>query len=465
MKRILHVLLMIAVATTANAQLKHRISRIDPSIRPSAKAIDLNDKTGHKPTAVYWRIAAISGYGFFGGDTTLVDSGKYQYSNARGSAIDFDEPEINDYGLGALLNYDTAYKYADRGAGIEVVARYAATYDNSNRRTRFEEAAKPMSGPLENNLEEKAVYNSNGDITTKTTSTWSVGLGQWLPVSASEYRYDNQKRMTVDSYYSLLPSPMPVNVSYYTYDVNGNLSQMLTLEWNGSSWDSLSRTTHTYYTNNKLQMSVSEIYDTNALVLAWQNTELDTMGYHVNGRINYREYREWDSLAAEWVNTDLETRGYNSNDELVTAIFSTWDDNNSMWETEGDVKLVYNNDANLALIEAYMYINGVRIPVPVFIQNIYYEHYFDVGIEKNPVAGAVTVYPNPAKEYINVQLNSNRSMQIKLTDMSGRIARTVPAEAGIRQITMSTSGLAPGNYILTVEDGASAPARQVITIQ
>lgn len=462
MKRILHVLLIMAVTTTANAQLKNAISRISPTTRPSAKAIEINDKTGHKPTAVYWRIAAVSAYGYLGSDTALVDSGKYYYSNARGSSIDFAASEIADYGLHALLNYDTAYKYADRGAGVEVVARYAAAFDNNNRRIKFEEATKTSGNPLENNLEEKAVYNSDNNVTTKTRSAWSSGLGQWLPVSVNEYTYDNQKRMTIDSSYSLLPSPMPVDVNYYTYDGNGNLAQALTLKWDGTAWDSLTRTTHTYYTNNKLQQSIRQVYDT--IALTWENTELDTMAYLTSGNINFIEYREWDSLAAEWVNTDLETRGYNSSDELVTSIYSVWDEDNDTWETEGDVKLIYNSDNNLTKVEAYMYINGVRIPLPVFIQNIYYEHYFNVGIENNTIANSITVYPNPAKEYINLHFKDTNINEVKLMDITGRIILKQTA-TGMQKMTIDLTGLAPGNYILSAESGNSAPARQAIVIQ
>jgi uncharacterized repeat protein (TIGR03803 family) len=76
----------------------------------------------------------------------------------------------------------------------------------------------------------------------------------------------------------------------------------------------------------------------------------------------------------------------------------------------------------------------------------------------------VSVYPNPAKEYINVQLmNSTKASRVSLYTITGQQVMEVNTE-GKQTIQVSTTNLAEGTYLLKVvlADGSSLMSKVVI---
>ena len=73
-------------------------------------------------------------------------------------------------------------------------------------------------------------------------------------------------------------------------------------------------------------------------------------------------------------------------------------------------------------------------------------------IKKTFPPGAVTVFPNPTKDYLNVVFKgvSLKNIQILLFDVAGKIKSTAVVHADTWQIDFSQ--LAPGFYILVVTE-------------
>lgn len=459
MKKVIPVLLFAASATGLHAQTSDFAISKNPTHR--AKVVGQATKDAHKPTALYYRISATSGYALDIDDmtTSLVDSGKYNYSNGRGSVITFEEMFINDYGLESTLNYDTALKFSDNGGGLDLMQRYSATYNAGNKRTAFVFAYK-QSGNMVNNYEEKAVYNANGDISTRTASYWDMSQSKWTPMQATEYKYDNQNRLLVDSTHILTISE-PSDVTYYTYDGSGNNVANLSLQWNGTNWDSAYRTINTYYPNNKIKTITEEFYNYDST--RWEYSYFDSLGYTAGGELEYRLYREWDSATAGWMNSELETRTY-ANGKPATLAFSYWDEANNNWDNEGEGEAFYNTRGDLYKVEIYMYIGGVKIPFPAFTQNLYYEEYYNVGVKDASKDNKLTVYPNPAGNVVNILLDGMQNAQVQLISATGQVVRSVTT-SNQQQLQLNTANLPAGNYILNVCSNNDAPARQIITIQ
>ena len=89
--------------------------------------------------------------------------------------------------------------------------------------------------------------------------------------------------------------------------------------------------------------------------------------------------------------------------------------------------------------------------------NIMYEHtqtFTFVGVEELFADGTLTVFPNPAKDNINLSfdLKENTDIDITLNDISGKqlISSTYNASAGNNQLSLDVNGLAKGIYVLTV---------------
>lgn len=458
MKKLVPVLLMMVTATGVNAQTSKLSFSKNPEHR--AKVIEQATKGANKPTAVYYRISASSNY-YFDQDemkTLMNDSGSYKYANGRGSFVDFDELELIDYGLESTLSYDTAWKYDGTGGSPLHTNRYTATYNAGNKMTGFTVANHQVAQTYLNNSEEKAVFNANGDITTRTYSTWNSSQNKWEPSFVTEYKYNGQNKLVYDSSYSI--SAGPASVGHYSFDGNGNVISALQLQWQGSGWDS-SRVTNTYYNNNKLKTTIEELY--NADSARWEYSYFDTIGYTAGGDLEYRLYKEWDSASANWINTELETRTYNGGKASKLSFF-TWDDVNTTWEQMIEADVFNAPHGEISKVVAYLFAGGVKFPIPIFTQNLYYEEYYNVSVKDAPKSGNITVYPNPASSVVNIALGDMQQAQVQMLNMSGQVVRSVNA-ANQQVVQLNTSGLPAGNYLLNISSANGAPARQIVTIQ
>jgi hypothetical protein len=81
--------------------------------------------------------------------------------------------------------------------------------------------------------------------------------------------------------------------------------------------------------------------------------------------------------------------------------------------------------------------------------------------EATVIDNSLKVYPNPAKESITVDFTSTNGADVSLTDIVGNKVVSTSATAGDSQITMNTSGLPTGMYILNVTTENGKAARKV----
>lgn len=89
-----------------------------------------------------------------------------------------------------------------------------------------------------------------------------------------------------------------------------------------------------------------------------------------------------------------------------------------------------------------------------------------VGIEELTNVRELNVYPNPASTELNISLNliSNEKINLNLTDMSGRVVRTVQmnASAGSNQHSFNLSDVAAGIYNLNIQSGGRTATKKVV---
>ncbi len=247
--------------------------------------IPSNTSGTNKTTATYWRVAATGNYAFTGSSLEQNDSSKYKYSNARGSAISTSgDLVLDDYGMEALIMFDTAIKFQNSGSGLEFSAIYQDSYNSNNERTSFTTRTPASGGGVENNTEHRAVRDANGNITKITYYAWNKSSNQWVANSATERMYDGNNNRIKDSSYNISSTGnTPTSMSLYTYDSNGDQVHMLELMWNGTGFDS-SRQAFSTYTNNLVATVLEQEYDN-----GWLNSSFDTSGYNTGGIYNYNE--------------------------------------------------------------------------------------------------------------------------------------------------------------------------------
>jgi hypothetical protein len=80
----------------------------------------------------------------------------------------------------------------------------------------------------------------------------------------------------------------------------------------------------------------------------------------------------------------------------------------------------------------------------------------------NDAGNAFSVYPNPAKNYITVQHPVTSSANIQMSDMQGKIVKTVSAKTNATQTQVEVKGLAAGTYTVTWSDGKQTFSKKLV---
>jgi hypothetical protein len=152
----------------------------------------------------------------------------------------------------------------------------------------------------------------------------------------------------------------------------------------------------------------------------------------------------WDSLRSsigyDWKSFDMNTFTYKVEDSLVYFVRSL----------QGDVyKLIFTK------------FEGSATGVIVFEK----EKISNVGIN-NPKAqdGEISIYPNPAREFINVTLlnPSAEDQTITLRDLTGSLLYTVKLPASQQKTTIDVSHLASGVYFITAGTVSGSGCKKLV---
>jgi len=91
-------------------------------------------------------------------------------------------------------------------------------------------------------------------------------------------------------------------------------------------------------------------------------------------------------------------------------------------------------------------------------------------VDNTKVNSLLEVYPNPARNQVNVALNLNNRSDVKITvrDLSGRLVKTLSAKAvpaGTESLSLDVSSLKAGTYIVSLINGTESRTAKLIVIK
>ena len=87
---------------------------------------------------------------------------------------------------------------------------------------------------------------------------------------------------------------------------------------------------------------------------------------------------------------------------------------------------------------------------------------YTTGIDDAATAEGVTIYPNPASEFVNIKFNStSKNNSIKIFDATGRLVKNMEnVKSG--ENTINVSELENGLYLINVNDGRSSVTKRIV---
>lgn len=434
-KKFTLALLMGIGCATAFAQQQHGGKMPLKEKMRTFRALNTTEASNQKTTAIIQRLKGHASYYDMGTGLQLSDSMIYMYSSGRGSAFDFDWLEYNDY-----------YYYPEFMLGSSYVNydSMARTMANSTSAKKYTTSGKTLSQSFYTSpggSRSTWSYDANGRIVSSLDETYNSITSAWEPNYRTFFTYDGSGKLISDSSESYFMSTWdPQSKSEYTY--TGNQLTMGTMyDWNGSGWDPEERYSFTY-TGTMITGSIGEEHNGTT----WENDEKIDITYAGNKKTS-EIYYDWNGTA--WILDSEEFRHLNSNN-LPDSVFYRYYMGGPVptWDTT-ITKLAYNTFDNPTVVSYY--------DANMVIDNedhYYYQDYDPQSVKEVAAVKQVMVYPNPAKDQLNVvskEMNAGTARYTIVNTIGQAVTKGSLNITG-NGLSVDVSSLSPGMYYINVQD-------------
>lgn len=383
------------------------------------------------------------------------DTTSYRYDNsARGGDLSHE------------LKYDQADSWSFWGGSYVPTWRYLQSFSTSNDvASRISQQYDTALASMGWKNRTKMDYTYAGTNRTSATMFSFVGGTVWSANNRHLYSYV-VSNLTIDLYqvFNLTTNTFEDSKqSIYTYNASNKLIQQLDQDYVGGAWTNTYLYTYGYDTANRvttfttsqwtgawtLQSQFEYQYDgmgnritskfstRNVTGGVWNNTTLSTYSGFTGGMAATELVQTWDTTGGgSWGNAYLWTRAYNSIPQLTAETRISW---------------------NVA--GSWQYVNGDPA------NRYYYAAHTSAVNDINEALGTVKVFPIPAQDIINININwaTAQSATITIMDMTGAVVRQEAAPVATQYTTMiPVNTLAAGNYIVRVATAQGAVTRQIV---
>jgi len=190
----------------------------------------------------------------------------------------------------------------------------------------------------------------------------------------------------------------------------------------------------------------------------WAESGKCNYQYDANNNQTWITYY-WDSSNNMWIeNREYEYQYIDKNNQ--TWITSYWDSSNNAWVENKKYEYQYVSNKNQTLETSYFWDNGINAwtEISTVQYNYYYSPLTENSISQINREQPVTVFPNPATNYITVKGTS--SSVITVSDLSGEIICKQVMSSESRNIDVSS--WATGTYLISVETGNNRTVSKII---
>lgn len=251
---------------------------------------------------------------------------------------------------------DSAYYFTEDN---QLMNRILWTYDNEGR--ILNETHASYNGSDWTNFKERSItYASNGKIATYEFKDWDVNYEVMMPYSLTTNTYNSNGELTLkDSTHFGSNGYGPFYKMERTYNSN-NLLEIETI-WNHDNsnivWNGVSKTTHTYDSENRLVLKLNQIYDNGQ----WVNEKKWEYTYHSTTNINLsQEEHSWNNSDQTWSPIARGTATLNLQNLVDQTIMQLG--NGSNWVNDSKVEYIYNSEGKEIQRTQFHYPNGSWFP-------------------------------------------------------------------------------------------------------
>jgi hypothetical protein len=308
-------------------------------------------------------------------------------------------------------------------------------------------------------------YDTQGNILTQISSSWNTELNDWEQSSKTVNTFDSKNNMLTSEYsINMGGVTWMVYSSYmYSYDSQNRLLEEVDyrLDYMTQHLIYSSKDVYTYNSGGDNILTISSKWQANAWVNDWR----DEYTYDSNHRLlTYKEF-DWDLVSGSWKPYWSEEITYDTNGNAILAIYNDGDGAGG-WVKDSKMEITYNNSYNSSdLLFPYMYGINFSNSFGKMVTNFTdyqwkngqwrYDtkttfYYSPINITSADIIGGTTfmVYPNPAKDYLNVYSDSDLPHEVSLFNLVGNM---VLQKQFNNQIILSVGNLPSGIYLIRIK--------------
>lgn len=315
-------------------------------------------------------------------------------------------------------------------------------------------------------------YENNGKNISFLAFTWSSTQMKFIRTSKEEYFYDKVNNVNLINYYTWDNSLNQWSIFYKfekTYDEKNQPYIEYTYIWN--------KTENKWEVYEKVDKIYS--YDANDNISTIIRTQTKS-GTISKTKSDYTYFNKNISSCINWfldINERPETWKYSTKQEYVYDLNSnkteekSYDinpNNTAIWILKGKTEYVYNSNLNYSQLilpiglksnNQLMSVKGFDISGTQTVEVKYYYSSMEVtGIENLSVL-KMTVFPNPATDFLNIQWNENKSiLNVKLFDITGKKVFSGMVDNNYQ---LPIQVYPKGIYLVNISDGKTTKTEKV----
>lgn len=370
-----------------------------------------------------------------------------------------------------LVSTNTSYNWDDITGWKEDV-KYEYEYDanwNMTIQTAYDwlEEWIPM-------YKYENTYNENNEQILYIYYIWDSETEEWIFSSKEEYGYNEQGLFIfyTSAYYDVDNSIWINSYKYeYTYNENNLMETRTVFGWNSvtEEWIPDQREEFSYDANNNHILTISGYWDN--ILEDFDTSYKYEFEYDECNQNILSVFYQWSEYKASWIAISKYEYTYNGHGDMLTSKYFNWDDDLSNWQIDSQDEYTYDEfwnevlyiysywDYDLSymvlshktikeynsiypysdLIIAYEYLNDFEaysymllnavnynwnIENSEWVESSKFEFFYseqNVNAINNLPDDFLQIYPNPANDIINIDLNNlSENMIFELFDIQGR---------------------------------------------
>jgi hypothetical protein len=353
-------------------------------------------------------------------------------------------------------------------------------------------------------------YDANGNTLSTAWFDWDVDAMAWIGSVQYVYTYDEDENRTSYAFlYWNSDSSRWENwqIDVYSYDGSGNHVRTVSSNWDliNQKWVEMTKSDYTF--NGDGYRLSTDTYNKDILTDEWMLSYSEVRTYNAMNYLTSSMTSSWNEDSAKMIVQSKQERTYNANGDMTSNVYYGWDyflnmltgysrtdytrddDGNVLTSTEflwdailydwlPDSRLEYTYDYGFtgfdllapfymwAMITSYIEYSyqapemkssedWVRID-----EYIYHWSDLEVSGLDDVLKGELSIYPNPATDYIQVEGDPGAHMsRILMYDVSGKIILNQVLDRGGR---IPVGHLSQGIYVVRLVQGSKVKTGKIM---